>query len=70
MRVPSRTIVARLEAAGKLAEAAAILDSNISLKYRFLTADGLGGVLVDDPDLNAALASLGLDAKTVLAPDG
>lgn len=65
-RLSAYRIVRRVEEAGKLEAAAAILDANPALKWRFITA---GGILVDDPDLIAGLRALGLDPDAVLAPE-
>lgn len=65
-RLSSYRIVRRIEAAGKLAEAQAILDANAGMKWRFITAPG---ILVDDPDLVAGIKAIGLDPAEILAAE-
>ena len=62
--VPTNIIVKRVLAAGRLAEANALLDANQEIKWRFQTA---GAVWSDDPPMLAALAALGLDSKVIMA---
>ena len=62
--VPTNIIVKRVLAAGKLAEANALLDANQEIKWRFQTAVA---VWSDDPPMLASLAALGLDPKFIMA---
>ncbi len=65
-RLSTYRIVRRLEAAGLLAPANALLESNVVFKWRFTTAPDIA---VDDPDLVAGLKAIGADVDVVLAAE-
>ncbi len=65
--VPTRLVVDRLQAAGKLAAARTALDSApLYLRERWNTRLA---IYADDPDARALLAAIGADADTILAPE-
>lgn len=64
--VSTYRIVRRIEAAGKSAQAVALLDQHPNLKMRFLT---LPTVPADDADAQALVLALGLDPTTILAAE-
>lgn len=64
-RITPYRIVRRLEEAGLLAAAQALLDANVAFKWRFTTAPDIA---IDDADLVAGLQAIGADLDTVLAP--
>lgn len=65
--VPTRVIVDRLQAAGKLALARAALDNaDLYLRERWNTR---AAIYADDADARALLAAIGADADAVLAPE-
>lgn len=65
-RLSTYRIVRRLEEAGLLAAAQALLDANITFKWRFTTTID---VAVDDADLVAGLHAIGADVDAILAPE-
>ena len=65
-RLSTYRIVRRLEAAGLLPAANALLDQNLAFKWRFTTAEDIA---VDDPDIVAGLKTIGADPAVVLAPE-
>ena len=67
-RVAKLTIMSRVQAAGKLGDAARGLLANPELLARW-ARPGADFVDADDPDTAAFLTSLGLDPDIILAPD-
>jgi hypothetical protein len=65
-QVPSRTIVDRLEATGKLEAARAALDA--APLYTRERWNNRQVVNADDPDANALLQAIGADPAVILAP--
>lgn len=64
-RITPYRIVRRLEEAGLLSAAQALLDANVVFKWRFTTAPDIA---IDDTDLVAGLQAIGADVDAVLAP--
>jgi hypothetical protein len=65
-QVPTRTIVDRLEAAGKLEAARSALDAaSLYTRERW---NNRQVVNADDPDANALLQAIGADPVVILAP--
>lgn len=65
--VPKSVIVARLQAAGKLAAARAALDADLYARERWYAPDR-PSIYADDPEALALLASIGADPAVILAP--
>lgn len=64
--VSTYRMVKRLEEAGKLEEANAALETNLSAKARFYT---IGSIKVNDPETLAMLDYIGADPKVIMAPE-
>lgn len=67
-RVPTYTIVTRLQAAGLVEIAMAALQSDAVAYARFFTADSRGGIDADAADVRAFLSAIGADPDAILAP--